>query len=265
MANIPFPLVFAHRGAAARAPENSLAAFDMAVHQGADGIECDAQLTADGQAVILHDDTLDTTTTGRGPVKDLTLAQVQALRLRATRGGAATEGERVPTLAEVLARYGHGPHLLNVEIKPTKGTALAARVAELVVAARSEEYVLLSSFDVRALAFLADRYALLRRALLYPPSALTGVVVGLRGGLGWLTEASALGCEAIHPFVRLVNSAVVARAHLLGLNVNVWTVDEERTIRQMVALGVDGIITNDPVTTRAYLARYTTVRGGNTR
>ncbi len=254
------PIILAHRGASRAAPENSLAAFALALQQDADGIECDTQLTADGQVIILHDDTLDATTTGRGPARDHTLAEIRELRLRNRRGGEPTE-ERVPTLEETLARYGHGQRLMNVEIKPSKSTELAERVAMLVVAAQCQATVLLSSFDVRALAYLNDHYPILRRALLYPPSSITRMVVGLRGGLGWITTASALGCEAVHPNARLVHASMIERAHTLALNVNVWTVDDEKTIDTLTRLHVDGIITNEPAAARATVLRVASVVG----
>ncbi len=254
------PIILGHRGASRAAPENSLAAFALAMQQDADGVECDTQLTADGQVIILHDDTLDATTTGRGPARDRTLAEIRELRLRNRRGGEPTE-ERVPTLEETLARHGHGQRLLNVEIKPSKSTELAERVASMVVAAQCQATVLLSSFDVRALAYLNDRYPTLRRALLYPPSSITRMVVGLRGGLGWITSASALGCEAVHPNARLVNASMIERAHTLALNVNVWTVDDAKTIDSLTRLHVDGIITNDPAAARAIVLRVASAVG----
>lgn len=248
------PLIIGHRGASAYAPENSLAAFALAFQQGADGIELDVHLTADGQIVVLHDDLVDATTDGHGLVEELTLAQVRALRLRA-RGATAFTDERIPTLTEVLDAWGHGTSTINVEIKPTKSYALAEAVAQTVKAQGAAAAVLLSSFDRIALVYLQAKHADLRRALLFPPSSFTGALTGLRGDLSWLTGAHALGCEAVHPLWRLVTPRVIERAHVLNLDVNVWTVDDEKGLRKLDALGVDGIITNDPARTRAIVGQ----------
>ncbi len=256
------PLVFAHRGASLLAPENSLAAFALAVHGGTDAIECDVQLTADGEVVVIHDDTLDATTDGHGLVTAMTLAQLSTLRLR-MRGKAfdpAGTTERIPTLNDVIAIYGHGPHLLNVEIKPSKSTNLAEATARLVRAQGSEEFVLLSSFDNNALIHLQEHHANLRRAMNFPPSPLAGVMTGVLGGVGWLTGADALGCEAVHPNVRLASEHMVERAHALGLNVNVWTVDDDKTILHLADIGVDGVITNDAARVRALIVDHARAR-----
>lgn len=249
-------LIIGHRGASAQAPENSLTAFALALHQGADGIELDVHLTADGQIVVLHDDLVDATTDGHGPVEQMTLAQVRALRLRA-RGATAFTEERVPTLVEVLDTWGHGTSTINVEIKPTKSYALAAAVANAIKVQGATAAVLLSSFDRMALVYLQAKHPDLRRALLYPPSNLSGILTGLRGDLSWLTGALALGCEAVHPFWRLATPRVIERAHALDLDVNVWTVDDDKTLRKLDALGVDGIITNDPAHARAIVGQAT--------
>lgn len=253
MAEALLPLIFGHRGASAHAPENSLAAFHLAMTQGADGLELDTLLTADGQVVIMHDDEVDATTDGHGAVSALTLDQLRRLHLRARGKHTTATIEPVPTLAEVLDAFGHGPITLNVEIKPTKTADLAEAVAQLVVAHHATEHVLLSSFDRGALAHIQEAHPDLRRALLYPNSSLAGVMAGLRNNLAWLTGAHALGCEAVHPFWKLATPTVIERAHTLNLDVNVWTVDSEHDIRRLSAAGVDGIITNEPARARAAL------------
>ena len=245
------PILIGHRGAPTQAPENSLASLALALRQGADGIECDVQLTSDGQAVLLHDETLDATTTGKGALKDHSLAEVRALRLRAQRGSHTITAELVPTLAEVLEAFGHGPQLLNVEIKASRTAKLAQIVGTMILAHGCAETVLVSSFDAQVLRVLAEQFPAVRRALLYPSSAMTGLFAGAWGGYGWITGANALGCEAIHPHRRLVHAGLVERAHALALNVNVWTVDDPPMAQQLRQAGVDGVITNEPAALRA--------------
>lgn len=256
------PFIFGHRGASAHAPENSMAAFALAAQQGAQGIELDVHLTADGQIVVMHDDTVDATTDGHGAISQMTLAQVRQLHLHA-RGHKAHAGdatETVPLLSEVFDRFIPGPLVVNVELKPSKTTDLAQAVAQLVMQHHAAGQVLLSSFDRFTLAYLQQHHATLRRALLYPASSFEGVMVGMRHSLGWITGAHALGCEAIHPYWRLATPAVIERAHLLELDVNAWTVDDERTIRHLAQLDVDGIITNDPARASAVVASHSPVR-----
>ncbi len=250
------PLILAHRGASADAPENSLAAFALAARQGADGVELDARLTSDGAVVVLHDDTVDATTDGKGMITGMTLAQARQLHLR-PRGGATPEhGEPPPLLSEVIELLRPMSVLLNVEIKASRSFELAEAVAKIVAESGIAGQVLVSSFDQRALTYLQEHHPTMRRALLFPPSALSGFM----GGTGWLTGAVAMGCEAAHPFWRLATPKVIARAHDLGLNVNVWTVDDEATARKLTVQGVDGIITNRPTAVRAAISAPATVR-----
>lgn len=249
------PVILGHRGDSAHAPENSLAAFRLALAAGADGIECDAHLIASGAVVIMHDATLDATTTGAGPVSDLTEAQLRDLRLRPRDRPIQPDypDERIPTLEEVLREFARPGVTLNVEIKPSANSDLAEAVARCVKDAGASRATLLSSFDVRALDHLRAKHPDLRRALLFPPTLLAGALVGLRLGTSWLSQASALGCEAVHPLWRLATPHAVQRAHHLGLRVTVWTVDDGQTIRRLVAAGADGLITNDPAATRRAL------------
>jgi glycerophosphoryl diester phosphodiesterase len=258
------PFIFAHRGASAHAPENTLAAFALAVQQGAQGIELDVHLTADGQVVIMHDDTVDATTDGRGAIASMTLEQVRKLHAHGRGGRNKAATEPIPLLSEVFDRTVPGTLIINanIEIKPAKAPELIDAVASLIAAHNAAGQVLLSSFDRFNLAYIQQRHPTLRRALLYPSSSFEGVMTGMRSSLAWITGAHALGCEAVHPFWRLASPAVIERAHLLGMDVNVWTVDDERTLRHLAALDVDGIFTNDPARACAVVATPAPVRAG---
>jgi glycerophosphoryl diester phosphodiesterase len=237
-------VVFAHRGARAHAPENTLLAFRLAFDLGADAIECDVQRTADGALVIIHDDKLNRTTTGRGPVAAKTLAELRRLD--------AGRGQRIPTLAEVLALCRARERQVNLEIKAeTRDAALAtAEALESALVALDEpmrQRVLVSSFELPAVAHLKGRLPWLRVATLY-------------GGRRWrrrdmLTPALEIGAEAVHPGVSLVTPALVHNAHAAGLRVHVWTANRWSTLRELLAGGVDGVFSDYPE--RAIIARVT--------
>jgi glycerophosphoryl diester phosphodiesterase len=134
------PLILGHRGASAHAPECTLAAFELALDQGADGIEFDVQLSADGWPVVIHDSHVNRTTNGDGPVAKLTLAQLRALD--------AGEGQKVPTLIEVFETFG-ARMLYNVEIKQSgwRSRGTEAIVADCIRTHGLEKHSIVSSFN----------------------------------------------------------------------------------------------------------------------
>lgn len=221
------PLIIGHRGASAEAPENTLAAFALALEQGADGIELDVQLTADGWLAVFHDLTLERLTTGTGRVTDKTLAELQSLALK--------EEQTIPSLNEVFELLGKRL-LYNVEIKDfgwrDRGTETA--VAECIRTHGLEEHVLISSFNP----FCVRRA---RRAL-----SRTTAVALLREN-NWLKIGHNFAAtQADHPHYPLVNQESMAWAKQKGLLVNVWTVDDPAEGERLQKLGVNGIVTNKP-------------------
>jgi glycerophosphoryl diester phosphodiesterase len=236
--------VFAHRGARAHAPENTLLAFRLAFDLGADAIECDVQRAADGALVIIHDEKLNRTTTGRGPVAEKSLAELRALD--------AGRGQRIPTLDEVLALCRARGRQVNLEIKAeTPAAAVAtAETMELALVVQDEPMrplILVSSFELPAVAHLKERLPWLR-------------VATLHGGRRWrrrdlLAPAREMGAEAVHPSVSVVTPDLVRRAHTGGLRVHVWTANRWSTLRQLLAWGVDGVFSDYPE--RAVITRAT--------
>jgi len=234
------PLVIAHRGASADAPENTLAAFALALEQAADGIELDVQLSADGWPVIIHDDTVDRTSNGSGLVSQMTVAKLQALDLGL--------GQTVPTLDELFEAF--GPTLLyNVELKSDgllrtglRDTGLEAAVADRIEAHHLENHVLVSSFDP----FCVRR---VRRHL----SRTTPVAI-LRESRAMQIAHRLVAAEADHPDHQLVDEAYMIWAKKRHLRVNVWTVDDAAEAQRLVNLGVHGIITNKPAFLRMQLS-----------
>lgn len=232
------PCIVGHRGASAHAPENTLAAFRLAREQGADAVELDAQLCASGEVVVLHDDTLDRTTNGKGPLSQWSLDALRALD--------AGKGERVPLLSEVFEEVGSNL-LINVEVKidTLRNTGLEAAVVDVVRRHNIAERILLSSFNpltVRRLAALAPD---IPRAFIYSPEE----PVYLRQvWFGAITPH-----QFRHPHHSMVTAEMVEQMRKRNLRVSAWTVDDPADIRRMAQCGVYGIVGNSPLTIRKEL------------
>jgi glycerophosphoryl diester phosphodiesterase len=226
------PLVIAHRGASGTCPENTLAAFRHAVDLGVDMIELDVQLTRGGDVVVIHDLTLDRTTTGRGAVRDSSLAEIRRLDAGAW-FGAAFRGERVPTLAEVLAAV---PVAVNVELKPHGDDGLEIRALAVVEAAHATDRVVFSSFDTGAL----------ERLRLASPGAAIAVLWQAEPLEGALALAGRVLARALHLRKDAAKPAALAAARAAGLPVRVWTVNDPAEFARLAAGGVEGIFTDHP-------------------
>lgn len=231
------PKVWGHRGASAYAPENTLAAFDLALRMGVAGVELDVQLSADGALVCIHDETLDRTTTGSGQVGARTLAELRTFE--AANGMPGFDGVTIPTLDEVFELFAGSDAVVNVELKnsvvPYEG--LEEKVLALVAEAGMADRVVLSTFNHLSLAKLQDLGTGLPTAMLFGEPLFRP----------W-RYAQTLGVTGINPpheYLRVVPS-LVAKAHELGMSVNPWTVNREEDMTRMIALGVDAIITNHP-------------------
>lgn len=232
------PLVFGHRGARQAAPENTLAAFRKAHEMGADGIELDVMLSADGVPVVIHDSTVDRTTNGSGRVRELTLDQLRELDAGG-RFASQFSGEPIPTLAEVLDAFGSALRI-NIELKSasTGDDGLEARVVELLRARSLGRSIVFSSFNPLSL-WRAKRLAPeIRRGLLYAPDMPVYL------SRAW--AAPFLGLDAVHPEGRMVDAGYVRWAHGKGYHVNVWTVNEPPEMLRLIELGVDVLITDRP-------------------
>jgi len=232
------PLIIAHRGASAVAPQNTLAAFRKAMELGADGVELDVQLSADGAVVVIHDLNVDKATDGTGRVASKTLDELKALDA-GIKFSPQFAGERIPTLLQVFEAL-EGKLLVNVELKDfnPRSSVLAAPVVEVVRKHAMEKRVLFSSFNPFALRAVKRLAPQIPAGLLYAPN----LAIYLRRA--WL--APFVPHEARHPESSMVTAQTMRwyRAH--GLRVNVWTVDDPAEMRRLIELGVDGIITNKP-------------------
>jgi glycerophosphoryl diester phosphodiesterase len=233
------PLNIGHRGASAAAPQNTLAAFRKAVELGADGVELDVQLSADGAVVVIHDFTVDKTTNGTGRVADKTLAELKALDA-GSRFSPHFAGERIPTLAEVFEAI-DGRLLVNIELKaPDKNwnTALVGPVLEIVRSHGMQAQVLFSSFNPHVLYAMKQLAPDIPAGALYSSDSLAYV------RRAWLEPF--IPHEARHPHYSMVTGPIVEWCHAHSLRVNTWTVDDPAEMRRLVAAGVNSIITNKP-------------------
>ena len=241
----PATRVAAHRGGAALWPENSLLAFRSALALGVDALELDLHMTADGKVVVLHDPTLDRTSTGRGAVRDARLADLASVRLK-TRDGAET-AERIPTLTQVLDLAGPTSTEILPEIKVDTNRQRYDGIEEKVLAlirARG----LLARTTIQA--FQAQT---IRRVRDLEPSARTMLLVG-RGDVERdrarpveaVRRARDLGATDLGMNHRLIDADVVAAARAAGIRLSAWTVNDEAGIRRMIELGVDIVMSDRP-------------------
>ena len=245
----PRPRLFAHRGGALEAPENTLEAFARGLRAGADRLELDVHGTADGAVVVIHDPTLDRTTDGSGEVRRRTLAEVQALdagyRFRDEHGAHAFRGRgvRVPALAELLEAFPGVP--LNIEIKQRE-PAIEDAVFAVLDRFAARRQVLLAAEDGRIMQHIRERAG----------GVLTGSSVDDVVAFAEAWEQGRLEAYR-HPGAALqvppdflgrplVSAEMVQKAHRLGVEVHVWTIDDPSEIERLLALGVDGIMTDRP-------------------
>jgi glycerophosphoryl diester phosphodiesterase len=235
---LPTPsLILAHRGASAHAPENTLAAFQRAIDDGAPAIELDAKLSREGVVVVMHDATVDRTTDGHGFVRSLSLS-----RLRSLDAGSwfdsTFRGERIPTLDEVFTHFG-GRVLINVEL--TNYTSpfdqLVPKVALLVKKHRLQENVLLSSFYPHNLSTARRLMPEVPRGLLAFP--------GFKGDWQRLVGRF-MSLQAEHPHISDVTHRYVDAIHARGRMAYVYTANSQAEMRRLFEAGVDGIFTDDP-------------------
>lgn len=242
---LPIPAIIAHRGASMHAPENTLAAFKLALEQEADAIELDAKLTADGQVVVIHDQTVDRTTPSFGRVKDMRLAELRKLDAGSF-FDITFKGEPIPTLEEVLKAVGQ-LCLINIELTnyTSLNDSLPEKVADVVRQHRLQQRVLFSSFNPLAL------YRIHRQI----PEAPVGLLA-LPGAVGWLAR-SWLGrlvpYQSLHPALDDVTPRLIRSAHRRGKKVFTYTVDRTDDMARLFSQGVDGIITDDPPLARRVL------------
>jgi glycerophosphoryl diester phosphodiesterase len=237
------PLVIAHRGASAEAPENTIAAFELAITHGADGIALDIHLSRDDQPVVIHDFTLERTTDGRGRVRDRTVRELKRLDAGGWHG-APFQGQRIQTLQEVFERFRDRTRFW-IELKG--GSDLHRGIEERVVS-MIEVYDVLERTFVQSL----DAKALDRIGRLNPEVQLG--ILTTEPAIGALIR-SGIAAHAICPDAHLVTAHDIGEIRQAGLDCYVWTVNEPAQMDRLVAWGVSGIITDWPGLLRARVDR----------
>ncbi len=234
----------AHRGASSLAPENTMAAYLLAIEQGARMIELDVRLTEDGHVVVFHDPDLLRTTDGRGRVEASTLAYLRGLDAGSW-FAPRFAGERIPVLEEVLDLASARDIRIDVELKfnePFK-YGLCHATGRLLASKSAFSRCVVTSFDHDALSCFREEFPQASVARLYDTHAPS--VADLENG--WSSAAV---------YHALTDAALVSRVHEAGGEIHVWTVDDPVEMRRLIELGVDTVMSNTPAVLQAVLDRH---------
>lgn len=240
-------LVWAHRGASAYAPENTLPAFEKAVEMKADGIELDVQMTKDGELVVIHDERLERVSDGKGYVKDYTYAEL--LKLNFNQKFPQYGNVRIPTLEQVYLLIKPTDLTINVEIKTGEifYPEIEERVIDLTERYGLSDRVIYSSFN----------HYTVRKVKELCPKAEVGMLYcdGMIDPVAYARET--VKADAIHPaFYNIKYPGVVKACKEDGIKIHVWTVNEETEMRELCEWQIDAMITNDPVLGRKIADEY---------
>ena len=243
-------LVIGHRGAMGYAPENTLISFEEAVRRGADLVELDVQLSADGEVVVMHDTSVGRTTNGEGLIRDLPWKKIKTLDAGAWCGPGYVD-QFVPSLRDVIHKFRNrkttrsAPLGFIVEMKTVKGSggSLADAVVAVLQEEKFTERVFVISFDTVALQEVrqADKYIPL--GLLYSDGTEESR----------LTQAKQITAQALFPRKTCVTAKGVLAAHKVDLMVATWTANTKNEMKRLIACGVDAITTNFPDRLRALM------------
>ena len=221
-------LVIGHKGASAIAPENTLKAFQKAIELHADYVEFDAHLTKDGEIVVIHDDDTYSLTGTHSLIRDNTLEQIKMLD--------AGEGEQIPTLQELIA-IAKGKIALQLEIK---STGLLVRMVQILREENLIQNSIVSCFMFDELVKLKKIEPKIKIGFLLPAELVRSQSIKRK-----IIKCEREGFFAIHPHFSTVDKEIVDFAHANGLKIYVWTVNDRSIMKDLIQLGVDGIITDD--------------------
>lgn len=227
--------IYAHRGASAYAPENTLEAFALAVKMGADGIELDVHLSADGQLMVIHDEKVDRTTNGHGQVKDFTCEELQ--KLDASNHMEGFPNAKIPTLSEVYDLLKDTGLHVNVELKTDQNfyPGIEKKCLELAKEKGMEDRIVYSSFNHYSIANILKEDPTAKTGLLY----MSGLYEPWR-------YARLVGAKYIHPmYANLLLPGLVEGCLANGIGINPWTIDDPEIMKLCLVSGI-GIITNKP-------------------
>lgn len=229
------PLRIGHRGAAGTHPENTMVSFLRALELGCDGVEFDVHRTKDGHLVVIHDAVLGRTTNGKGFVREMTLAELQALDAGSWKGAQYT-GEKIPTLRELIAGTPASFQLfLELKAGSIHYPGIERDVLQVIREEGARGRVQISSFDHKALQQIRELDPDIGLGMLSSENLVDPVGM-----------ARAIGATALHPNWEWVTPGLVQAAHTAGLQVNTWTVNLPQAIELMKYCGVDGIMSDFP-------------------
>jgi glycerophosphoryl diester phosphodiesterase len=221
-------LKIGHRGAAGYEPENTLVSFQKAIDMGVDGIELDVHLSNDGQIMVIHDETIDRTTNGRGVVRKLSLQELKSFRTEKL--------QEIPTLSEVIDAV-NKRCLVNIELK---GDGTAKPVLNLI-----ENYVLEKNWNYNQFLVSSFDWIALKEVRLLNSKIPIGVLTHTDLDLA-LAFAKFIKAETIHPYFHLLTKENTRQMQKEGFQVLAWTVNEPDDIQQIQSLQVNGIISDFP-------------------
>lgn len=243
--------VIAHRGSNKVAPQNTLPAFRQAIAEGTNGFETDVHLTKDGKLVICHNYTIDKTSDGSGNITSFTLEELKKFDF-GSYFSAEFAGTPLPMLDEFLELVAPtDTEIINIELKspPERGIEMVRKTLDAVRSHGVLDRVIISSFDSGILKTVKSIDPRCKTAFLYPSTNPSTH----RFEIFPFFTVKHIGADIIHPAYPFVTRPLVLLAHKLGLRVNVWTVNDEATVRRLVFCGVDGIITDCPGKVRGYI------------
>lgn len=244
------PMIIAHRGASAYAPENTMASFVKAIEMNSDGIELDVHMSKDGAIVVCHDEKVDRTTDGEGFIKDLSLSELKKLDAGSW-FGEEFKGQKIPELSEVLELIRDTEIMLNIELKnaPIIYPSIEKKTIDMITEYGMEDRIIISSFNHYSLIEVKKINPRIKTGILY----MAGLVEP------WI-YAKRLNADALHPlFYNIFAPDFVKGCFENEIMLNPFTVDDEKYIEALVKFKVSGIITNYP--DRAVKIRDNT--GGN--
>lgn len=229
------PMIIAHRGAKGMAPENTLAAFQLGLSQGCEGIELDVHLTADDEIVVCHDMTLDRTTNGKGLITEKSLAEIKTYDAGLWFGD-EFKGETVPTLDEVFDLVPDSI-MINVEVKYAYEGRMERKLVEFLRRRNRLNPVIVSSFDHKCVRRIKQMDSEVKIGLLYQSNLLDPTAYA---------RSFDVEVYSLHPYFQMLDAEDVLKAKKSGLYVYPYTANEEKDLLKLTDLGVSGIITDFP-------------------
>ena len=245
------PLIIAHRGASALAPENTLAAFRRAIADGAEGVEFDVRLSKDGAVVVFHDATLQRLSDKKNLVSSLTREELQHIdvgswfaRRKASHSGDDFSAERIPTLGETLELLKDFEGLIYIELKcrASEVEQLAKAVCEIINDSPLLPQMIVKSFQLEAIPNIQKYCQKVKTAALFAPKIMTI----LRKEKRLVNIASDIGADMISVHFSLATRKLMKKAGKKDLPVTIWTADNPRWVKRAFDLGLFAVITNNP-------------------